>query len=189
MICYFVFIVLNIKNCNSIITDIIFQLKNLYLLYLKSNTMTEVEIGISKVEGAIKKLNVDPALCKGEKPGQFNMKQGSVSIWIDVWNIERENRAYFQVMAPIMSLANVTNQLGLYEELLKINDQLYNVAFTIYDNFVWLKSTREVHGLDEDEVAAQIKRIGTYGDQYDDILKQKYDPQYQAPGVTGRPPQ
>ena len=151
--------------------------------------MTEVEIGIRKIEGAIKKMNIDPALCKGERQGQYNMKQGSVSIWIDVYHLERENRAYFQVMAPIMSLANVSNKLNLFEELLKVNDGLFNVAFTIFDNFVWLKSTREVHGLDEDEVMAQIKRVGTYGDQYDDILRQKYDASYQAPGVTGRPPQ
>lgn len=151
--------------------------------------MTELEIGISKVEGAIKKMNVDPALCKGDKVGQYNMVQGSISIWIDVWHIEKENRAYFQVMSPIMSLANVNNKLGLYEELLTTNDTLYNVAFTIYNNFVWLKSIREVHGLDEDEVVAQIRRIGTYGDQYDDVFKQKYDSTYQAPGVAGRPPQ
>lgn len=151
--------------------------------------MTELEIGISKVEGAIKKMNVDPALCRGEKAGQYNMVQGSISIWIDVWHIEKENRAYFQVMAPIMSLANVSNKLGLYEELLTVNDTLYNVAFTIYNNNVWLKSIREVHGLDEDEVVAQIRRIGTYGDQYDDVFKQKYDNTYQSPGVAGRPPQ
>ena len=151
--------------------------------------MTELEIGISKVEGAIKKMNVDPSLCKGEKAGQYNMVQGSISIWSNVRHNEKENRAYFQVMAPIMSLANVNNKLGLYEELLTVNDTLYNVAFTIYNNNVWLKSIREVHGLDEDEVVAQIRRIGTYGDQYDDVFKQKYDTTYQSPGVAGRPPQ
>lgn len=151
--------------------------------------MAELENAYLLVENAIRKMGVDPALCKSDKPGQYNMVQGSAKIWIDVWHVERENRAYFQVMSPIMVLTNVTNKLGLYEELLKVNDTLYNVAFTIYDNFVWLKSTREVQGLDEDEVIAQIRRIGTYGDQYDDIFKQKYDSTYQSPGVAGRPPQ
>lgn len=73
--------------------------------------MTELEIGISKVEGAIKKMNIDPNLCKGDKVGQYNMVHGSVNVWIDVWHIERENRAYFQVMSPIMNLANVTDKL------------------------------------------------------------------------------
>ncbi|HQV79049.1 MAG TPA: YbjN domain-containing protein [Chitinophagales bacterium] len=154
--------------------------------------MTELEIGISKVEGAIKKMNIDPNLCKGDKVGQYNMVHGSVNVWIDVWHIERENRAYFQVMSPIMNLANVTDKLGLFEELLKLNDSFYNVAFTMYDNSIWLKSIREVHGLDEDEVVAQIRRIGNYGDQHDDVLKQKYDTTYVAPSIdrtAGSPPQ
>ncbi len=154
--------------------------------------MTELEIGINKVEGAIKKMNVDPALCRGEKVGQYNMVQGSVTIWIDVWNIDRENRAYFQVMSFIMSVNNVQNKSALFEELLTINDGLYNVAFTLYDNAIWLKTIREVHGLDEDEVVAQIRRIGNYGDKYDDYLKQKYDVTYttlEQNRAEGKPPQ
>ena len=91
-----------------------------------------------------------------------------------------------------MNLANVTDKLGLFEELLKLNDSFYNVAFTMYDNSIWLKSIREVHGLDEDEVVAQIRRIGNYGDQHDDVLKQKYDTTYVAPSIdrtAGSPPQ
>lgn len=152
--------------------------------------MTDHENTIVLVENAIRKTGVDPALCKGEKLGQYTMKQGSASVWIDVLFIPRENNSYFQVMSPVMSIANVSNKAGLYEELLTVNDLLYNVAFTIYNNFVWLKTIREAKGLDEDEIIAQLRRIGTYADQYDDILRQKYDATYQATsGVVGRPPQ
>lgn len=152
--------------------------------------MSELENTYLLVENAIRKIGVDPALCKGEKPGQYTMKQGSASVWIDVLFIPRENSSYFQVMSPVMSIANVSNKAGLYEELLAINDLLYNVAFTTYNNFVWLKTIRETKGLDEDEIIAQLRRIGTYADQYDDILRQKYDATYVASGgVAGRPPQ
>lgn len=151
--------------------------------------MTELENGIALVESAIAKTGVDPVACRGQKAGQYSMVQGSAQIWIDVFYSERENSCYFQVMSPIMPLSGVINSAALYEELLTINDTLYNVAFTLYNNFVWLKTIREVKGLDADEIIAQIKRIGTYGDQYDDMLKQKYTANYQSPGAIGSPPQ
>ncbi len=152
--------------------------------------MTEQENTIVLVENAIRKIGVDPAVCKGEKVGQYSLVQGSANVWIDVLFVARENSCYFQVMSPIMILHNVTNKVGLFEELLTINDTLYNVAFTLFNNFVWLKTIREVKGLDEDEILAQIRRIGTYGDQYDDYLKQKYEITNPASaGVVGRPPQ
>ena len=150
--------------------------------------MTDLENGIALVESAIKQMNIDPVACRGKIPGQYTMVQGSIQIWIDIFFSEKENACYFQVMSPILSLNGVTNSAALYEELLKINDGFYNVAFTIYDNTVWLKNIREVKGLDESEIIAQIRRVGTYGDQYDDILKQKYMANYKTPGVVGSPP-
>ncbi|MEZ5026578.1 MAG: YbjN domain-containing protein [Chitinophagales bacterium] len=152
--------------------------------------MTELETGINIVENAIKKMNIDPVACRGDKTGQYNMVQGSISIWIDVWHNEREQCAYFQVMSPILDILKVENKSALYEELLTINDGLYNVSFTIYNNFVWLKTTREVQGLDESEVMAQIRRVGNYGDRYDDVLKQKYNPTSPtSTNVAGSQPQ
>lgn len=151
--------------------------------------MTELESLIIKVENAIRSMGVDPVLCRGEKVGQYTMVQGSATLWIDAFFSQQSNREYFQVMSPILSLANVANKTALYEELLTINDTLYNIAFTLFNNFVYLKNIREAVGLDESEIVSQIKRIGTYGDQYDDILRQKYDSTYQSGSAAGSPPQ
>ena len=67
-----------------------------------------------------------------------------------------------------------SNREQFYEELLTINDKLYGVAFTIYNNWTWLKHIREVDGLDESEVTATIHRIGNYADDYDEKLISKY---------------
>ena len=98
--------------------------------------MTEQENTIVLVENAIRKIGVDPAICKGEKVGQYSLVQGSANVWIDVLFVARENSCYFQVMSPIMILHNVTNKVGLFEELLTINDTLYNVAFTLFNQTI-----------------------------------------------------
>ncbi|HNF48624.1 MAG TPA: YbjN domain-containing protein [Chitinophagales bacterium] len=137
--------------------------------------MSDLQKTIQMVENSIRKLGIDPSTCKGEKEGQYSLNRGSAAVWIDVWHIEKEGRAYFQVMSPIMDVVNVSNKPALYEELLQINDQLFNVAFTLYNNWVWLKTLREVDSLDENEIYAQITRVGNYADRYDDELKQKYN--------------
>ncbi|MBX7094501.1 MAG: YbjN domain-containing protein [Flavobacteriales bacterium] len=125
------------------------------------------------VENCIRNLGVDPALCRGENPGQWSLVKGSAKVWIDVWYIEREQREYIQVMCPVMEV-NTSNPQDLYKELLEINDKLFGCAFTIYNNWVWLKVIRECAGIDEAETSAMILRIGNYSDQYDDYLIGKY---------------
>lgn len=137
------------------------------------------------VEECISRLGVDPAICRHETTaGKWSLVKGSAKVWIDVWHIENEGRAYFQVMSPVMQIP-VDNRGALFQELLQINDKLFGVAFTIFNDWVWLKVIREVKGMDGDEAFAMLTRIGNYADQYDDLLINKYSPTAGgAPGQT-----
>jgi hypothetical protein len=135
---------------------------------------TSIEHYYNIVENCIRNLGVDPALCRGENAGQWSLKKGSASVWIDVWHIEREGRAYCQVMCPVMEI-NTPDKEAFFRELLEINYKLFGCAFTIYNNWTWLKVIRECDGMDENETAAMINRIGVYSDQYDDYLIGKYN--------------
>ena len=140
------------------------------------------------VEACIKDLGVDPAICRGEKPGQWSLVKGSAKVWIDCWYIEREARAYFQVMSPVMKIpTDALKRSALYEELLTINDKLFAVAFTIYNNWVWLKVIRETDGMDQKEAFALLTRIGNYADQYDDDLIAKFGDPVNPGGSSGAP--
>jgi hypothetical protein len=138
--------------------------------------MTELENYYEKVENVITNLGVPAAECRGEQQGQWELKRGSASVWIDIWNIEAENgtRGYFQTMAPVVELP--TSKLEEFcKELLEINHTLYGVAFTINKNWAYVKMIREVEDLDENEISAMISRVGFYADEYDDKLKEKYN--------------
>jgi hypothetical protein len=56
------------------------------------------------IENCIRSLSVDPAQCRGEKPGQWDLKKGSASVWIDIWRPEGTSEGYFQAMAPVVKL-------------------------------------------------------------------------------------
>ena len=125
------------------------------------------------VDNIIKSLGVDPAACKSETPGQWNLKKGSATVWIDVWQVQNEERGYFQVMSPVCQVP-VNNQHLFTKELLEINHTLYGVAFTIFKDWAYIKMIREVDGLDQKEAEAMINRVGNYADDWDDKLKAKY---------------
>lgn len=126
------------------------------------------------VESFLAGLGVDPAQCRGENAGQWSLFRGSARVYIDVWHIEAEGRAYIQCMAPVMPLPELPLQHAFFQELLEINDKIFGVGFSLYNGWAWLKHIREVDGLDGAEAAAIMNRIGVYADQYDDYLKQKY---------------
>jgi hypothetical protein len=125
------------------------------------------------IEKAILKIGIDPEKCRNEKLGRWSIQKGSINIMIDVWMLEKEQRAYFQVVAPIMEIPKGSNS-ALTEELLEINHALFGAAFSIFQEVIYLKITREIEGLDVSEAYQTILRVGNYADYYDDILKEKY---------------
>ncbi len=127
------------------------------------------------VEKCISAFGIDPVSCRGEQEGQWNLTRGSASVWVDVWNIDTEQGplGYFQCMAPVIELP-ATNVDKFCQELLEINHTLYGVAFTINENWAYIKIIREVEGLEDSEVSATMNRVGFYADDYDDKLKAKY---------------
>jgi hypothetical protein len=127
------------------------------------------------VEDGINQLGVDATEARGEKDGEWNLKRGTASVWIDLWYIEEEQGAYFQVMSPIMTLPeDEANRNSLALELLKLNNTLFGVAFVVHEDGVYLKNIREVEELDPSEVVYMIGRCGNYGDSYNDELVKKF---------------
>jgi hypothetical protein len=130
------------------------------------------------VEQVLTEYKVDPATARGTNPGQYNLKLGSASVWVDIFLTKDAQgnptqNGYFQVIAPICEVP-VNNQQLFTKELLEANHSLYGVGFTIYKEWAYIKSIRELMGLDKTEVMSTFDRVGIYADEWDDKLKTKY---------------
>ncbi len=142
--------------------------------------MQAIQHYYNMVEEVIRDLGVDPAITRGDQPGQWNMRLGSASVWIDVFQSKDAagnfiDYGYLQILAPICDVpTDRTQEFAL--ELLNTNHTLYGVGFTIFNNKSYIKSIRELEGLDKSEVRATFDRVGIYADDYDDVLKAKYFP-------------
>ena len=128
------------------------------------------------VENCIRKLGLDPLTVRTERSGSWRLVKGSANVYIDCWYIEREGRSYFQVLSPIMKIPENQKE-SFYYDLLSFNDTLFSCAFTLHNDWAWIKMIRECDGLDENEAFSILTRVGNYADQYDDLLKQHYNGQ------------
>jgi hypothetical protein len=142
--------------------------------------MQSIQHYYNMVEEVITGLGVDPATCRGDQPGQWNLKLGSASVWVDVFQSKDADGnlidyGYLQILAPVCEVP-VNNQHIFTKELLEINHTLYGVGFTIFGNNAYIKAIRELEGLDKSEVSSTFNRVGVYADDWDDKLKAKYFP-------------
>lgn len=129
-------------------------------------------------EQVLTDYKVDPATARGEHPGQWNLKLGSASVWVDIFQSKDaqgnlQQYGYLQVLAPVCDVP-VNNQHLFTKELLEINHSLYGVGFTIFKDKAYIKSIRELQGLDSSEVRSTLDRVGIYANDWDDKLKAKY---------------
>ena len=82
--------------------------------------MTTLVTYYKTIEDCIESLGINPIACRGEKPGQWTIISSGIKVWIDVWKIEKEERSYFQVMAPVMKTP-ASDEITFYRELLETN--------------------------------------------------------------------
>ena len=130
------------------------------------------------VEQVLTDYKIDPAVARGQQPGQWNLKLGSASVWVDVFQTKDAQgnlmqSGHFQVIAPVCEVP-VNNQHFFTKELLEINHSLYGVAFTVFKEWAYIKSIRELQGLDKTEVMSTFDRVGIDADEWDDKLRTKY---------------
>lgn len=135
--------------------------------------MEDINYYAKIIEDCIRDLGLDPVQMRGELEGQWNLKRGSASVYVDLWRSETSKQIYFQLLAPVVGVPP-TNREQFFHELLQINHTLYGVAFSVKDNYAYIKMIREAEGLDKSEASAMIERIGYYADLYDDKLREKY---------------
>lgn len=127
------------------------------------------------VEKALKTLKVNPKEARGTNAGQWNLKRGTATVWLDVYELDQDRGAYFQAMAPVVTVPNEKKVYSqMCEDLLHINYQIFGIAFAIHENAVYLKFIREVEGLDESEVLHTIGRCGNYADFYNEKFVKRY---------------
>jgi hypothetical protein len=119
------------------------------------------------IDKAIKRLGLNPEKCY-QNDYTWHLQSGSAILNLNIFLLD--GRYYFKVEAEIIAVPT-KNLTEFYETLLYHNHDFNGFAFLIHDQKVYLKSVRELQGMDENEAFAIITKVGNYADQFDDELK------------------
>ncbi len=127
------------------------------------------------IEQSIAELGVDPGLCRGEKPGQWNLTYKGSTVWIDVFNFpQNPEKYYFQVMSPLIALPD-RNQEAFYKNCLEVNHTLYGCWISIKNEWTYVLCLREADNLDKSEIDATLDRVAFYSADYHGKLSFKFE--------------
>lgn len=137
------------------------------------------------VEASLAGLKVDPALCRGAKPGQWAYTQRGATVWIDVYTSEaNQGKWYFQVMSPLCAVPD-RKTFEFFQDLLEINYKLYGSWICKKDGWLYVLSLRETVNLDQSEIDATLDRVSFYSSDYQAKLSFKYEGCWDPKPVEG----
>lgn len=119
---------------------------------------------ISRVEGALKTLGIEPTEAKtGE--GQYNInKDQKTEVLIDVWS--ENDRTFFQVMSPVTKVNDET-RVEVLKMLLEENHGMVEAAFTLIQGQIFVKNTIECSAFfNQERALSAVTRIAFYSESY-----------------------
>ena len=127
------------------------------------------------IEASIAGLKVDPALCRGQKPGQWSYKLKDASVWIDVFAFDTNpGKFYLQVMSPLCAMPE-KKQLEFLTDILEINYKIVGCSICKKGDWLYILNLRETDNIDQSEIDATLDRVAFYSTDYYAKLAFKYE--------------
>jgi hypothetical protein len=144
-----------------------------------------IEKSTELIESTFAFLGLNPLETRGAEQGQWVIYNGDTEIYMDIWEVEKENAWLyyesdepifaFQVISPICYLPE-TGLENLYEELLHNNLNMLYTSYTINkeQNMLAVKYRRPTKGLTQEEIIEAIESVGYYSESTYAALKDRY---------------
>jgi len=129
------------------------------------------------VEEAISALGVPIDSARTDKPYNWSLKKGSLSVWVVLKQTAAfaGSKGLLVLVSHIMEVpTDPAKKAALTEELIKMNHNASITSFSMKDGHIYLLANRFVAGMDKDEILEMLKELGAYGDYFDDQLKARY---------------
>ena len=125
------------------------------------------------IEEAISKMGIDPAAVRTPRPAVWQIEKGSARVRIEIFQLAENGPFGFNVMSPIFNVSESAPS-HVYGELLQINHKILGAGFSLFDDIIYLRSTRMLEGMDANEAVQIIGMVAGAADHYDDLLKERF---------------
>lgn len=118
------------------------------------------------VEKAIAQLGVNPEDTRLDDEGRWQLEKGGISVIIEVWEMEREEKkeGYVMVFAPLMQVDENTSA-AFYRRALEMSHNSLGVSYTIFNEHLLVSVSRELIDMSVDEMLLSILRVGNTAEE------------------------
>jgi hypothetical protein len=143
------------------------------------DTQKEFDRAVALVQGAIRRLGIDPAQVQLDPPGEvgrgWSLMRGSAAVAVFLRPPrEGEDGPQLRIVAPIVRV-DPAREVDLYRRLLELNAQgMGPVAFGLLQDRVVVVAERRSADLGPEELEHLVQRVGAVGDHYDDQLVTRF---------------
>ncbi len=134
----------------------------------------ELKPTLELVEKSLEKLGHEPQRLRIPDRLHWRYDHGSAQVNIELFQMTESTTWYCRVSSPFMPLPALERRLEFYEQLLRLNMQYPAIAFALEAEQIYLKSEREIRGMDLRELSMMLHRIALISDHYDDLLRSRY---------------
>jgi hypothetical protein len=138
----------------------------------------EFERAKELVETSIKNLGIDPIAARAKDAPttvSWTFQRGSAALLVNLTRRKEDEKLYFRVVSPVMTLPDALSREALFVRLLELNGKgLANCAFGLIGDRVVVVSERPAQGLDGEEAEQIIRHLAAVADTYDDRLVKEF---------------
>ena len=132
---------------------------------------------IDIIEKLLNDWKIDPASVKDGNRNAWFLEQGSAKFHIELFQFNKGADIgevdCIEIGGIIMKMPE-DNFLPLYRRLLELNSTSVGVYFSIREDLVMLLSTREVAGMDYNELKTLVDEVRLFSDYWDNILMEEF---------------
>jgi len=133
----------------------------------------QLEKYVPIVEDGIRALGVDPATIKGQTFGEWYLQRGSATVLVKINTVNAYNGVK-DILVILTAIAKVptNNKEVLFQKLLEENHKLLNERFTVFNGQICLVSSRDMLGMDAQEVQSMVDGQSYAADLLDDKVRE-----------------
>ena len=118
------------------------------------------------MEEAIAQLGVEPEAARLEQEGNWQLTKGDLAVFIEVWEMETEGemRPYILVFSPLFPVSP-TASADFFRRALELSHISVGVGYSIFDNYLLLRFSRELVNMSVDELLVSLLRVANTAEE------------------------
>lgn len=125
------------------------------------------------IEEAFRRLGIAPKDARTKQPANWVLRRGTAEIAVTLHPGPEKKGLFLRMLSPIVEVTE-HNCSQLRQDVLQLNYQLTNAAFSEFEGVIYLVHTQDATLLTPDQAARAFDSFSYFADSLDEQLQEKF---------------